>query len=287
MDLSEATNALPKPQIKSSEALQIQQEIQRENPELPLEKLREFLDRKAAHYEDKGFIIDDPIRIPHRFSKARDVEVAAFLTAILAWGNRKAIVKSGLEMMELLDEAPYDFVKNHSAEDLKRLSSFVHRTFNGADLQFFIRRLRSLYQRSSSLQAYFTPRAGEQDLKRALNRFRNRFLGTERSAHAAKHLSNPLKNSTCKRLNLFLRWMVRSAAKEVDFGLWKQIDSRMLSLPLDVHNARVARKLGLLTRGKNDWKAVEELDQKLRQLDADDPVKYDFALFGLGIFEGL
>ncbi len=251
-----------------------------------LEALRSFLDHKAEMYQNPRFISDDPIQVPHRFSKRQDVEIAAFFSATLAWGNRKAIVKNASRMMTLLDETPYDFIKNHTAKDLERLPSFTHRTFHSADLRFFIRRLRVLYDRSDTLETYFRPQGTESGLKCGISWFRNCFLGDQPGHHAAKHISDPWKNSAAKRLNLFLRWMVRSASRGVDFGLWKGIQPRYLCMPLDVHSGRVARRLGLLKRPQDDWKAVEELTQRLRKWDASDPVKYDFALFGLGAFEG-
>lgn len=247
--------------------------------------LREFLDHKAELYENPQFISSDPIQIPHRFTEKQDIEIAAFLSATIAWGQRKAIIKSATRMMALLGNAPYEFIKNHRTKDLEALTPFVHRTFNAGDFKFFISRLQRLYEGSDTLETHFLPQAGALDLKCAISRFRSRFFGAAQAHHAAKHLSNPLKNSAAKRLNLFLRWMVRSPAAGVDFGLWKGIQARQLCIPLDVHSGRIARKLGLLKRKQNDWKAVEALNGQLRTLDPADPVKYDFALFGLGAFE--
>ena len=252
-----------------------------------LENLRSFLNDKAEVYQNLKFIGDDPIQIPHRFSKRQDIEIAAFLSATIAWGNRKTIVKSASKIMALLADSPYDFIKNHTANDLEKLPPFAHRTFHSADLRFFIQRLRVLYDRSDTLETYFMPQMAESGLKHGISRFRKHFLGDRVGHRAAKHVSSPLKNSASKRLNLFLRWMVRSASMGVDFGLWKDISPQCLSIPLDVHSGRTARKLGLVKRSQNDWKAVEELDKRLRKLDPADPVKYDFALFGLGIFEKL
>ncbi len=244
-----------------------------------------FLNTKARQYNSPDFIESDPISIPHRFSQKEDIEIAGFLSATIAWGQRKTIIRNASRLMHLLDDAPADFVKNHSEEDLERLEGFVHRTFNSDDLLYFIHSLNNIYTHYNGLEGLFTVKPGETSLKNALGRFRSVFFEKGHLARTRKHVSDPFSNSACKRLNMFLRWMVRKDRKGVDFGIWKEISPSLLSCPLDVHTANVARKLKLLQRKQNDWKAVEELDNQLRKLDPVDPVKYDFALFGLGVFE--
>lgn len=248
-------------------------------------ELKDFLDERAERYNSPEFIETDPISIPHLFSDRRDIEISGFLIATIAWGQRVSIIKSGKRILELLDNSPFDFVSNHQAEDLRKLEGFVHRTFNSDDLLFFISSLQNIYRQLPSLEAAFLPQTGEENMKNALFRFRQLFLETQHLSRSEKHISNPFKNSACKRLNMYLRWMVRKDNKGVDFGIWNSISPALLSCPLDVHSANVARRLGVLKRKQNDWKAVEELDSQLRKMDQKDPVKYDFALFGLGVFE--
>ncbi|UMY64839.1 MULTISPECIES: TIGR02757 family protein [unclassified Flavobacterium] len=249
------------------------------------DELKEFLDSKAAQYNHPAFIETDPIQIPHGFSKREDIEIAAYLTATISWGNRTSIIGNARRMMDLMGNAPYDFVVSYSERDLAALDSFVHRTFNGVDFQAFIRGLRHVYETAGGPEALLAAHQTADSLQPALHAFRKVFLEKADSARTAKHVSDPMKNSAAKRLNMFLRWMVRRDTKGVDFGLWTQIPMSVLSCPLDVHSGNVARKLGLLSRSQNDAKALFELDQNLRRLDPRDPVKYDFALFGLGAFE--
>ena len=246
-------------------------------------ELKSFLDQKANQYEHPRFISTDPIQIPHRFSKKEDIEIAAFLVSIIAWGNRKSIIKNGCKMMLLMDNAPYDFVINHNEADLRVFDGFVHRTFNAIDLKYFIRSLQNIYFYHRGLEATFSTKKDSLQIK--ISDFKKIFFEIDHPQRTTKHVSDPAKNSAAKRINMFLRWVTRSSKKGVDFGIWKSIHSSQLSCPLDVHTARIARKLGLLKRKQNDAKALYELDTQLRKLDPKDPVKYDFALFGLGAFE--
>lgn len=246
-------------------------------------ELRDFLNEKAAQYQNSAFFDSDPIQIPARFQQLKDIEISAFLTATLAWGNRKSIIKNCTQLIELMDNAPSDFIQNFTISDLSLFKTFVHRTFNFEDLEFFLLQLQKLYRKSDSLEVYFKPSdSSAQNMISGIMNFRSEFLG-DYSGRTTKHLANPEKGSTAKRINMFLRWMVRTGP--VDFGVWKTIPTSILSCPLDVHSGRVARKLNLLHRKANDQKAVIELDKALRLMDPKDPVKYDFALFGLGVFE--
>ncbi len=247
--------------------------------------LKEFLDEKVALYNTPKFIETDPIQIPHQFSKKEDIEIAGFLTATIAWGNRKMIIKNALLMIDLMGNNPYDFVLNHQKEDLDKLNGFVHRTFNAIDFKYFITALNNLYKNLGGLETAFSTLPDEVDMRLAINRFKQSFFKTEHLQRSTKHISDPVKGSAAKRLNMYLRWMVRQDKNGVDFGIWKSLSPSKLSCPLDVHSGRVARKLGLLNRSQNDWKAVSKLDEKLRLLDPKDPAKYDFALFGLGVIE--
>ena len=248
-------------------------------------ELKEFLDAKVEQYNHPKFIESDPIQIPHSYSQKEDIEISAFLTATIAWGNRKSIINNAIRMMQLLDNVPYDFVLNHRESDLVRLSGFVHRTFNEVDLAYFIRGLKNIYQNHKGLEAVFAHKITTDTLQPAISSFKETFFELPHPSRTTKHVSDPLKGSAAKRLNMFLRWMVRDSSTGVDFGLWKSISPSVLSCPLDVHSGNVARKLKLLKRKQNDAKALAELDKSLRQLDPNDPVKYDFALFGLGVFE--
>jgi uncharacterized protein (TIGR02757 family) len=247
--------------------------------------LEDFLNEKAELYEVPGFIENDPILIPHLFQKKEDIEIAGFLTSVIAWGLRKTIIKNSNQLIQWMDNAPHDFIVNHKAEDLKKFQKFVHRTFNSDDLLYFIYRLNIIYKQEGGLENVFNQQLIESngDMKSAIAGFKSSFFSEEHLVRSQKHLPNPLSGSAAKRFNMFLRWMVRSEKKEVDFGLWKSIDTSQLYLPLDVHTGNVARKLGLLSRKQNDWKALEEVMKKLRKLDRNDPVKYDFALFGMGV----
>ena len=248
-------------------------------------EIKTFLDAKTLQYQRPDFLSSDPIQIPHRFQEKSDIEIAAFLTATIAWGNRLSIIRSANRMMEIMDEAPYDFIMNASEKDLKKSAHFVHRTFNGLDFITFVKGLRHIYINYGGMEALFSVYASDDDLQEAITKVRGHFFEIPHLQRSEKHFSNPSKGSAAKRLNMFLRWMVRPSDTGVDFGLWTQLKPAQLSCPLDVHSGKVARALGLLSRKQNDARAVAELDKALRKLDPDDPVKYDFALFGLGVFE--
>lgn len=248
-----------------------------------LKELRSFLDFKVQQYESIDFIAHDPIQIPHQFSQKKDIEIAAFLSATIAWGNRVSILKSAQRMMDLMDGSPYDFILNHQEKDFKSFKGFVHRTFNEQDLVYFIRSLNNIYKNHGGLERLFS--SPKIDLQERIHQFKKTFFELNHPPRTQKHISDPLKGSAAKRINMFLRWMVRSNERGVDFGIWKSISTSALSLPLDVHTGNVARKLGLLKRKQNDAKALTQLDGNLRKFDPNDPVKYDFALFGLGAFE--
>jgi uncharacterized protein (TIGR02757 family) len=248
-------------------------------------ELKEFLDEKVTLYNNPKFIDSDPIQIPHTFSKKEDIEIAAFLTATISWGNRKMIIKNAFKMMELLDNSPYDFIINHQEKDLDKFEKFVHRTFNFIDFQQFVKSLKHIYINHKGLEQALAINDKSNDYQTAIHKFKTTFFEVDHQQRTQKHVSDPLKNSAAKRINMFLRWMVRNDNAGVDFGIWKTHKSANLSCPLDVHSGNVARKLKLLKRKQNDWKALTELDKNLRKLDKKDPVKYDFALFGLGVFE--
>ncbi len=248
-------------------------------------ELKDFLDIKVEQYNNIKFIESDPIQIPHQFSKKEDIEIAGFLTATIAWGNRKSIINNANKMMHLLEQSPYDFVVNHSKKDLENLKTFVHRTFNGQDFAQFIKSLNHIYKNHQGLEVVFAKHAKLNSMQHSIHHFKNVFFEIPHQSRTQKHVSDPLKNSAAKRINMYLRWMVRNDNNGVDFGIWKSLSPSQLSCPLDVHSGNVARKLGLLERKQNDAKALYELDFALRNLDAKDPVKYDFALFGLGVFE--
>ena len=248
-------------------------------------ELKEFLDNKVIQYNNPKFIESDPIQIPHQFSIKEDIEITAFLTATIAWGKRQMIIKNSNKMLEIMDNSPYDYVMNHSETDLEKTAPFVHRTFNGDDFSFFVKSLQNIYRHHNGLEGVFNQFTVDENNKRVIHNFKKVFFEVPHQQRTMKHVSDPMKGSASKRINMFLRWMVRRDNTGVDFGLWKDIPMSKLSCPLDVHSGNVARKLGLLTRKQNDWKALEELDTNLRKLDANDPTKYDFALFGLGVFE--
>jgi uncharacterized protein (TIGR02757 family) len=247
--------------------------------------LKEFLDEKVILYNNPKFIESDPIQIPHQFSKKEDIEIAAFLTATISWGNRTMIIKNSYKMMELLDNSPYDFIINHKQKDLETFQNFVHRTFNYIDFKQFIKSLQHIYQNYDGLENVLAIKDKTTTYQTAIHQFKTIFFEVEHQQRTQKHISDPLKNSAAKRINMFLRWMVRNDNAGVDFGIWKTHNPANLSCPLDVHSGNVARRLKLLLRTQNDWKALSELDKNLRKLDEKDPVKYDFALFGLGVFE--
>ena len=247
--------------------------------------LKEFLDAKVEQYNSPSFLEQDPIQIPHSFSKKEDIEISGFLTATIAWGNRKSIIQNSQRMMELLNNEPFNFIMEAEDSEFNCFSGFVHRTFNSTDLKCFIRALRHIYVSHSGLEALFANNAESQSLQPSITAFKKTFFEIPHPSRSLKHISDPSRGSAAKRINMFLRWMVRNDHSGVDFGIWKSISPAQLSCPLDVHSGRVARKLGLLKRKQNDARAVIELDKNLRKLDAEDPAKYDFALFGLGVFE--
>lgn len=248
-------------------------------------ELKEFLDFKTEQYNTPEFIETDPIQIPHLFSRKEDIEISGFLTATISWGNRKSILKNAHLMMDLMDHAPFDFIMEHTEADLERLQKFVHRTFNGRDLLYFIKAFRHIYTEYQGPEFIFSKYSDKDSLQPAIHKFKEIFFELPHEKRTEKHVGDPLKNSAAKRINMFLRWMVRIDNNNVDFGIWKSLSPAQLSCPLDVHSGNVARKLGLLERKQNDAKALSELDNNLRRLDPADPVKYDFALFGLGVFE--
>lgn len=252
--------------------------------ELSHQELSEFLEAKYDQYNRPEFIETDPISVPHRYTRKEDIEIAAFLTATISWGNRQSIVKDAEKLLGMMELSPYDFIVNLNQTETEKFESFYHRTFNGRDCIFFLNSLKNIYQIHDGLESLFLP-DNVTGIKGALCRFRSVFLEIDHPRRSEKHVADPFKGASAKRLLMFLRWMVRNDHKGVDFGLWKKISSAILMCPLDVHSGNVARKLGLLQRKQNDWKAVEELTANLRQFDLEDPVKYDFALFGLGVFE--
>jgi len=250
--------------------------------------LKTFLDEKVELYNRPQFIADDPIQIPHRFTKLQDVEIMGFWTAILAWGQRKTIINKANELVELMDGAPHDFIVNHSESDRKRFLDFKHRTFQVTDTLYFLEFLQYFYKKNNSLETAFTQFFDDNDetVERALTGFHDLFFSLDVApTRTRKHIATPVRKSSCKRLNMFLRWMVRDDDKGVDLGLWKGIKPAQLLMPLDVHVERVGRSLGLINRKQRDWKTVLELTQGLREFDPEDPVKYDFALFGIGVME--
>jgi uncharacterized protein (TIGR02757 family) len=249
--------------------------------------LFDFLEAKADLYNNSDFIGSDPISVPHLFSKKEDIEIAAIFTSTIAWGQRPIIIRNARKLMQLMDDSPYDFILHAGHSDLKGFSSFVHRTFNGKDVEFFIMSLQNIYRNSGGLETLFTEASQPEgaDARNSLEKFRQVFFSIPHHANTSKHIADVTTGSAAKRMNMFLRWMVRIDKRGVDFGLWKGIGMNKLYCPLDVHSGRVARKLGLLCRAQNDWKAVDELTIALRTFDPNDPVKYDFALFGLGVFE--
>lgn len=246
-------------------------------------ELKEYLDFKAKHYENPVFLESDPLKLVHLFSKKEDKEIIGLLIATIAWGNRKSIISNGEKLIKLLENKPFDFVLNYN--DSKKIEDFVHRTFNAQDLDFFIRSLQNIYLYHGGLEAAFKTHLEYEGIKGRILNFRELFLSVDHDKRSEKHISNPFQNSACKRLNMFLRWMVRPTTKGVDLGIWKSIPTSELYLPLDVHTSRNARILGLLTRNQDDWKALEEIMETLRKMDSIDPVKYDFALFGIGVNE--
>ncbi len=250
-----------------------------------LPEIKDFLEEKVVQYNRPEFVETDPIYVPHQFSHKEDIEVSGFLAATLAWGKRPMIIKNALKLISLMGNAPHDFVMSHSKAHLKRLDGFVHRTFNAIDAKYFVLVLKHIYTEHDGLEGIFSKYIADTSVIPAIQEFHKIFFSLPHPARTIKHVADPCRGAAAKRINMFLRWMVRNDHRGVDFGLWKTIHPRILSCPLDVHSGSVARKLGLLTRKQNDIKAVYELDNSLRAMDSEDPVKYDFALFGLGVFE--
>jgi uncharacterized protein (TIGR02757 family) len=250
--------------------------------------LKDFLNRKTEEYNQPSFIKDDPVSIPHLFTRVPDIEIAGFFAAVFAWGNRTIIIKKSHELMQAMDMAPHQFMLQHTDNDLKKLLLFKHRTFNTTDLLYFIEFLKFHYSGHSSLESAFTRGMAKNDvtIENGLAGFHHYFFSLEEvPARTRKHIATPEKNSTCKRLNMFLRWMVRRDKGGVDFGLWKTISPAQLICPIDLHVARVAKRFNLLSGKQINWQAAIALTTALRKLDPNDPVKYDFALFGLGVVE--
>ncbi len=247
--------------------------------------IKDFLEEAYFKYNNKSFVENDPICIPHLFTKKEDIEIAGFLAATLAWGNRKSIINNATKLMQWMDYQPHDFILNHGKNDLKPFSTFVHRTFNGTDCLFFLSSLKNIYKNHNGLEASF--KGNGTDVKEHIIHFRKLFLQSKHLSRSEKHLSNPEQKSSSKRLCMYLRWMVRNDKMGVDFGIWKSIKPHQLCLPLDVHTGNVSRTLGLLHRTQNDWQAVTEITQMLKQFDANDPIKYDFSLFGIGVNKDL
>ena len=254
------------------------------------EAIKKILDQKVKQYNQKSFIVKDPICIPHLYQKQQDIEIAAFFAAIFAWGNRTTIINKSTELMQKMDNAPYAFCLTHQPKDLKKLFGFKHRTFNDTDLLYCIAFLKAHYQHNESLETAFFKdyQTGKRfnTVEGALCNFQSYFMSMEDAPQRTrKHISSPAAGSTCKRLNMFLRWMIRKDHTGVDFGIWESITPSELIIPIDVHVARIARTLGILTRPQTDWQAALELTAYCRTLDSKDPVKYDFALFSLGVIE--
>lgn len=248
-------------------------------------QLKEFLNEKVEQYNNPRFIESDPIQIPHLFTNKEDIEISGFLTATIAWGNRKSIINNGKKLIDIMGNSPYDFVMNFNQSEEEKLTGFVHRTFNDLDLTYFFYALQNIYRNHGGIENIFNIYSEEKNLQSAIHNFKKIFFELPHLKRTEKHVSDPQKNSAAKRINMFLRWMVRNDNCGVDFGIWKNLTPSQLSCPLDIHSGNVARKLKLLSRKQNDAKALIELDSSLRNMDPKDPVKYDFALFGLGVFE--
>lgn len=251
-------------------------------------ELKNFLNKKSAQYNTLSFIKKDPISIPHQFTNPKDIEIMGFLAATLSWGQRKTIIAKCNDIIERMAGKPYDFVMNHSDEDLQRLEGFKHRTFNDTDLLYFIDYFKRHYSKHESLESAFIPESGFTSIKDSLIYFEEEFFNHENAPkRTKKHVATPARKSACKRLNMFLRWMVRKDKNGVDFGIWNKIPMSELICPIDLHVERTARKLMLITRKPIDWQTAIELTESLKKLDDQDPVKYDYALFGLSIGEDI
>lgn len=246
---------------------------------------KSFLEKKFNQYHRFEFIENDPISVPHRFSKKEDIEIAAFFSSVLAWGSRKVTIRNALKLMNMMDDSPYDFILHHTSSGLKPFKKFVHRTFNGVDVVFFIQSLQNIYMHQGGMEKIFTDTFRKADNAAIpISSFRKHFFSLPHQKRSEKHLPDPLTGSAAKRMNMFLRWMIRKDDAGIDFGIWKKITPSQLVCPLDVHSAANAREWGLLMRKQNDWKAVVELTNNLKKFDAADPVRYDYALFGQGVF---
>lgn len=253
---------------------------------MPPAGLKDFMDEQVRHFNTPDFIPNDPVCIPHLFTTREDREISGFMTALIAWGQRPAILKNARALMQRMDNAPAAFILNHQPAERKAFRDFVHRTFQGTDTGYLLKALQLCYRHSSGLEGMFTRAFHEtQEIGASITLVRQQLLSFSAPGRFAKHLADPSRNSAAKRINMFLRWMVRKDQAGVDFGLWKEIPPSALCCPLDIHSGRIARQLGLLDRKQDDWKAVNELTERLRLLDPDDPVKYDFALFGTGVKE--
>ncbi len=251
------------------------------------DEIKDLLDQKLLEFNRMGFIEADPVCIPHRYTAREDIEISGLLAATISWGRRDLIVRAAGRMMEMLWDAPYDFVMQANANELKSLEAFVYRTFQGPDLQGMVLGIRRIYQEEGGLSNIFRLEPDAMDTAQGIVRYRKAMLATEGfTPRTAKHIADPSAGSSAKRLNMYLRWMVRKDGAGVDFGIWDSLQASQLICPLDVHTGNVGRKLGLLTRKQDDWRAALELTDALRRFDPCDPVKYDFSLFGLGIFEG-
>lgn len=247
-------------------------------------QILQLLEENYNIFDQGNFIEADPIQVPHSFSGKEDIEISALLAATLSWGNRKIIIRKARELIQRMDRAPYDFIVNASKNDLKVFDGFVHRTFNSEDCKSFISALQNIYRNYSGLRAVFENTYRQTgDIANSILSFRTVMLSGQSDAHFAKHLPNVVNSSACKRINMFLRWMVRKDSRGVDFGIWEKIPPSALMMPLDVHSGTIARETGLLSFKQNNWQAAVELTSTLRKFDPDDPVKYDFALFGLGV----
>ncbi len=252
-----------------------------------LKELKDFLDEMVTQYNNPTFIGLDPIQIPHSYTIKEDIEISGFLAAIISWGNRTSIVKNAKRMLAYMGDSPYDFILNHREQHLNQMEGFVHRTYNSVDLLTFIEGLKYIYKDKNGLEGIFVKYQANDSLQPAIHEFKKEFFNIPHLERTRKHLPDPMTGSAAKKINMYLRWMIRQDNAGVDFGIWKNISPSKLSCPLDTHSGNVARKLGLLGRKQNDAKAVQELDGVLRQLDCHDPVKYDFALFGLGVSNDL
>jgi uncharacterized protein (TIGR02757 family) len=249
-------------------------------------KTKRLLDKWVEQYGNIDFIPDDPISVPHRYSRREDIEISGLMTALISWGTRKAILKTARDWMKSMDDAPFDFVMNSSAQEQRMMKTQIYRTFQGEDMEDLLHALRQIYRTHRTLEDLFVEGFEKGEAMHGISEFRRAMLSHGHHPHFEKHLANPLSGSAAKRINMYLRWMVRKDRNGVDFGIWDNISMAQLSIPLDVHSGNVARSLGLLKRAQNDWKAVMELDTALRSMDPNDPVKYDFALFGAGVSSG-